>query len=144
MAKIHVMTAAANAAEIAALQERLYALDAEYEQGTAVLRQSFDDLRETALRKQKRQQAADFEYKLQATVKQLQDDAARALQEQKADLLATQLGDQNTVDKQGEIMQLKLHTTALEQRNDKLQTLLQEAQEEIEELQKRKKGFWNW
>ena len=135
-------TQAAAAAEIAALQERLYALDLEYEQGTQALKESFDTLRVDQLKRQKRKQAAEFQYKLQATVDQMKDDMERKLKEQKADLLAQQLAtaSANGTDRQAEIMQLRLEQTQLQTRNQKLQSLLQQAQEEIAELQRKEKN----
>ena len=138
-------TQAAAQAQITALEERLYALDQEYEQGTAALRQQFDELRVDQLQRQKRQQAQEFQYKLQAEIQKLTDSYERQLQEQKSALLSQQLDEWNArPDRQAELLQLRVQQKQWEERNVKLTALLADAEAQVQELQCRdKNAFWN-
>ena len=137
-------TRAEAAAQIEALEARLYALDEEYEQGTADLQRQFEALRVDQLRKQKRRQAEEYQYKLQAQIQTLQDDYERQLQQQKSMLLSQQLQDLNDVtggvDQRAELLQLRLQQTQLQERNEKLAALLAEAQTQIEDFQRKEKN----
>eukprot|EP00977_Amphora_coffeiformis_P005356 scaffold1143_cov177-Amphora_coffeaeformis.AAC.12 len=136
-------TTAAAAAQMQEYQDKLYALDQEYEQGTQALKEQFEALRETQLRRQKRQLAQDFEYKLQAQVTTLKETYERQLKEQRSEWLAQQLeqlGDMTGADRQAELMTLRIQQEQWQERNQKLAVLLEESKQQIDELKKNQRG----
>lgn len=140
-------TQLAAATEIAALQERLYALDEEYEQGTAALKAEFDALRISEVQRAKRKQAQEFQYTLQARLQALQDEYEAALDRQRATLKTQQYQQlQNmtadATDQRSELLQLRIQSQQWNERNQKLQQLYQQAQEEIIYLKQRDKNRW--
>jgi len=141
-------TTMAAAEQIQEYQDRLYALDQEYEQGTQALKEQFEELRETQLRKQKRQLVEDFEYKLKAQIASLKDTYERQLKEKRSEWLAQQLdqiGDLTGAEKQAELMNLRIQQQQLQERNQKLAQLLEESKEQVSELKKQQQqGNGGW
>jgi hypothetical protein len=140
MRALEAQAAAAEAdrdAQVKVLKDQLFALDREYEEGTADLKTQFDDLREVELSRQQKRQAEEFQFRWQAQLDEVRQEYDVQLARQKADLLSRQLEDVGTMtgDRQAELVTLRLEQTQLTERNNKLQALLDEAKGQIEELQ---------
>jgi chromosome segregation ATPase len=140
MRALEAQAAAAEAdrdAQVKVLKDQLFALDREYEEGTADLKTQFDDLREVELSRQQKRQAEEFQFRWQAQLDEVRQEYDVQLARQKADLLSRQLEDVGTMtgDRQAELVTLRLEQTQLTERNNKLKALLDEARGQIEELQ---------
>lgn len=139
-------TVTATAVRVADLEARLHALDAEYEQGTQALRERFEEMRGAQLKKQARRLAEEYQYKMRAQMNELTESHERRLQEQRSELLTQQLERMNDVtgDRQTELMTLRMRQSQLQERNEKLATLLAESEEKLTELQQQQRRGTGW
>jgi hypothetical protein len=121
--------------KVSLLEDKLFALDQEFEAQTARFQRKYDQQRKQELEKFTNQLKADYALKLDVR-----------LQQEKSKMLSSQLDNINgmTGKKQAELVQLKLQQSQMERVQAQLEEALKAAEEEMERMREagRKRKWW--
>ncbi len=120
--------------KIKELEDKLFLMDEEFERQTEKVRKQYDKRMWDEVARVTEKVKVDYQYKLEIKV-----------EEEKARLLQQQLSLVNQGTKRGELAELRLKQSQIEENNLLLEQALKESQMELDKIQslsQAKKGWW--
>jgi DNA repair exonuclease SbcCD ATPase subunit len=121
------------AEKVKELEDKLFLMDEEFEKQTEKVRKQYDKRMWDEVARVTEKVKTDYQYKLEIKV-----------EEEKARLLQQQLTLVNQGTKRGELAELRLRQTQIEDDKAKLEQALKHSQTELDKIQNlsQKKGWW--